>query len=164
MKKERPPHPGAILKEKFLDPLGITPADLSSHIAVNIRRIHSLLQGQTGISTEMAIRLGLFFKVPAAWWLDLQAQHDTEGAALVGELRQLVQPWEGLEHVLVGPRGVRILQPSTKRETGALIIQVPEELEKRLRAQAALGKPHPPRHVRMVTYENGAVALIGSDE
>ena len=80
------------------------------------------------------------------------------------ELREQVRPWENLEHVLVGPKGVRILQPSPKREPGPLIIQVPEELEKRLRAQAALGKPHPPRQVRTVTYENGSVALVGSDE
>lgn len=66
--------------------------------------------------------------------------------------------------MLVGPKGVRILQPSPKRTTGPLIVQVPEELEERLRAQAALGKPHPPRQVRMVTYENGAVALVASDE
>ena len=164
VKKERPPHPGVTLKGRFLDPLGISPAELASHIGVSIRRVHSLLRGRSGITTEMAIRLGLFFRVPPAWWLDLQAQYETLGAPLVNELREQVRPWEGLEHVLVGPKGVRILQPSPRRRTGPLIIQVPEELEERLRAQAALGKPHPPRKVRMVTYENGSVALVGSDE
>lgn len=164
MKKERPPHPGVTLKERFLDPLGITPADLASHIGVSLRRVHSLLRGRSGISSEMAIRLGLFFRVPPAWWLDLQAEYDTEGSPLTEELREQVRPWENLEHVLVGPKGVRILQPSPKSKTGPLIMQVPEELEKRLRAQAALGKPRPPRQVRMVAYENGAVALVGSEE
>lgn len=164
MRKERPLHPGVTLKERFLDPLGITPADLASHIGVSVRRVHSLLRGRSGISTEMAIRLGLFFQVPPGWWLDLQAQYDTQGAPLVEKLRGQVRPWKNLEHVLVGPKGVRILQPSPKRKTGPILVPVPDELMQRLRAQAALGKPHPPRQVRMVTYENGAVALVGSDE
>jgi addiction module HigA family antidote len=164
MEKERPPHPGVILKERFLEPLGITPADLASHIAVSIRRVQSLLRGRSGISTEMAIRLGLFFRVPPAWWLDLQSQYETEGVPLMDKLREQVQPWGGLEHVLVGPRGVRILQPSPKPEAGPILVPISRELMERLRAQAALGKPHPPRQVRMVTYENGAVALVGSDE
>ena len=77
MTKVRPPHPGVTLKEPFLDPLGITPADLASHIGVSLSRVHSLLRGRSGISSEMAIRLGLFFRVPPAWWLDLQAEYDT---------------------------------------------------------------------------------------
>jgi addiction module HigA family antidote len=161
---ERPPHPGLILKERFLDPLGISPVDLAAHIGVSPRQVRAIVRGRRGISTETAVRLGLFFGVPPAWWLDMQSRYDTEGAPLVEELREQAHPYEDMENVLVCPTGVRFSLPPPKRQPGPILMSVPEELEKRLRAQAALGKSHPPRKVRMVTYENGAVALVGSDD
>jgi len=153
-----------ILKEQFLEPLGITPARLAGSIGVSARRVTEILRGRRGITTDTAIRLGLFFDVPPAWFLEMQARYDTECAPRVEELRGCVTPYEGLAEVLVTPRGVRILAPPKEPEPQVMLVRFPEELVQRLEAQAALEPPRPPRHVRTVTYENGAVALVGSDE
>ena len=164
MRKERPPHPGQILKERYLDPLDISPADLASHLGVSASRVNAIVRRTRGISTDTAIRLGLFFGVPPAWWLDMQARYETEGSPLVEKLRERVAPYKGLDNVLVGPTGVKILPAPAEYQPGPVMLVVPEELEERLRAQAALDEPRPPRKVRTVTYENGTVALVGSDD
>lgn len=70
-------HPGVLLKERFLDPLGITPRQLARDVGVSARRIADLVAGRKGLSVDMAFRLALYFDVPARWWLELQARPDT---------------------------------------------------------------------------------------
>ena len=163
MRTQRPPHPGSILKERFLDPLGITAYRLAKSIGVPTRRISELVRGKRSLTPDTAIRLGLFFDVPPGWWLEMQARYDTEGVPLVEDLRQRVRPYEGLAGVLVSPAGVRLLKPSTYAGSSVVLVKVPEELERRLRAQAALASPRAPRRVRTITYPNGATALVGGD-
>lgn len=164
MQGERPPHPGSILKERFLDPLGVAPATLAASLGISARRVREILRGRRGISTDTAIRLGLYFDVPPAWWLDMQARYDTEGAPLIDTLRRRVRPYEDLDRVLVSPAGVRHMQPPSGQEPRTTMVRVPADLLERLRAQAALDEPRRPRHVRTVTYASGATALVGSDD
>lgn len=160
----RPPHPGKILKERFLDPLGLTPAHLARSIGVPTRRISELLRGKRNITPDTAIRLGLFFDVPPAWWLEMQARHDTEGVPLIEELRGQVARFEGLLDVLVTPGGVQRREKVVEAGPGVLLVKVSDELVDRLRAQAALDPPRAPRRVRTITYADGTTALVGSDE
>lgn len=161
MQTERPPHPGKILKERFLDPLGITPYRLAKSIGVRTRRVSELVCGHRGVTADTAIRLGLFFGVPPAWWLDMQARYDTEGVPLVEQLRERVRPYDGLNEVLVSPGGVRHLRKSNETSSGTVLVSVPDELLNRLRAQVALDTWRAPREVHVVTYANGATALVG---
>ena len=163
MTPERPPHPGRILKERFLDPLGITPHRLAKSIGVHERRVSELVNGIRSITPDTAIRLGLFFDVPPAWWLEMQARYDTEGVGRIEDLRSVVTPYEGLAHVLVSPNGVRRLSGPDKQKPETVLVEVPDDLLERLRAQRAHEPPRGPRRIRTVTYPNGATALVGGD-
>jgi len=69
-------HPGSILLEEFMKPLGITARQLSSDLDVPPSRISDLVNGNRPISTDTAIRLGLFFKMDPRFWMNLQAEYD----------------------------------------------------------------------------------------
>ena len=160
---ERPAHPGTILKERFLDPLGITPYRLAKFIGVGVRRVSELVKGNRRLTPDTAIRLGLFFGVPAIWWLEMQSRYDTEGVALVDELRGRVLPYEGLDNVLVTPNGVKFREQPGDTSQSPELVEVPDELIARLRAQVAHSPRPMRRQTRTVTYTNGATALVGSD-
>lgn len=165
MAPERPLHPGRLLKERFLDPLGITPYRLARSIGVRVRRVSELVNGNRRVTPDTAIRLGLFFDVPPAWWLEMQARYDTEGVERIEELRGVVTPYEALAHVLVSPNGVRrLVGPDKQKSTTVLLFEVPGDLLERLRAQKAHEPLRRPRRIRTVTYSNGATALIGTHE
>lgn len=134
------PHPGIFLRERYLDPLGVTPADLATALAVEPRRIRDLVEGKSPITPDMAARLALYFDVPARWWLELQARYDAEHLARPEELRDDVTPYPGLADVLVTPRGVkRLVRP---QEPPATIVTEPvsERFLDRLRAQVRVAK------------------------
>ena len=78
MSIERVRHPGELLKARFLDPLGITPRQLAHAIGVPARRVADLAACRRALSADMALRLGLFFDVPARWWLEMQAKFDSD--------------------------------------------------------------------------------------
>lgn len=69
-------HPGEILKEEYLDPLGITPYRIAKSIGVQQIQISNIIKGKTAISPDMAARLGKFFENSAESWLNLQRNHD----------------------------------------------------------------------------------------
>ena len=75
-----PVHPGEILREEFLLPLGITQYRLAKAVGVDARRIHAIVHGQRSITAETALLLSRFFDNSAAFWMGLQAQHDLEVA------------------------------------------------------------------------------------
>ena len=79
---ERPPpmHPGEILNEEFLIPMGITQYRLAKSIGVDARRVHSIVHGQRSITAETALLLSRFFGNSAAFWMGLQSQYDLETA------------------------------------------------------------------------------------
>lgn len=74
--KMRPVHPGEILREEFLMPLGMTPNALSMELRVHSTRINDLVREHRGISADMALRLARFFNTTPRFWLNLQTSFD----------------------------------------------------------------------------------------
>lgn len=80
-KRDFPPiHPGEILREEFLLPLGISQYRLAKEIHVPPRRINEIVLEKRGITADTAIRLGLYFTTTAQFWLNLQARYELEVA------------------------------------------------------------------------------------
>jgi addiction module HigA family antidote len=71
-------HPGEILKEEFLDPMNISQYRLAKDINVPPRRINEIVLGKRGISADTALRLGLYFSMSPAFWVNLQTHYDLE--------------------------------------------------------------------------------------
>jgi len=69
-------HPGEILLEDFMKPMGITARQLASDIDVSPSRISELVNGQRPITADTALRLGLFFGMEPRFWLNLQSEYD----------------------------------------------------------------------------------------
>ena len=79
MKKNLPAiHPGEILQEEFLDPMGISQYRLANDIGVSPRRINEIVHGTRAITANTALRLGRYFGTTAQFWLNLQAHYDLE--------------------------------------------------------------------------------------
>lgn len=80
-KREIPPvHPGEILSEDFLKPMGISQYRLANAIGVSPRRINEIVHGKRAITADTALRLGAFFGTDAQSWLNLQSHYDMEMA------------------------------------------------------------------------------------
>ena len=77
-KKLPPIHPGKILKEEFLDPMGISQYRLAKDISVPPRRINEIVHGKRSITADTALRLGRFFTMSPQFWLNLQTRYDLE--------------------------------------------------------------------------------------
>ena len=76
IKMHNPPHPGEILRELCLDPLGLTVTEAAGALGVNRKTLSSILNGHSGISPEMALRLSIAFNTTAESWLLQQLQYD----------------------------------------------------------------------------------------
>ena len=75
-KKMLPIHPGEILMEEFLKPMGISQYRLAQDISVPARRINEIMHGILAISADTALRLGKYFSVSAQFWINLQSHYD----------------------------------------------------------------------------------------
>ncbi len=87
--KNLPPiHPGEILLEEFLRPMGISQYRLAKDISVSPRRINEIVHGKRAITADTALRLGRFFGMAPQFWLNLQNRYDLEVTEdiLVGRL------------------------------------------------------------------------------
>jgi addiction module HigA family antidote len=80
MKKHAPIHPGEILREDFILPLGLSEYRLAHDIGVPPRRINEIVKGKRSITADTALRLSRYFQWPAEVWLNLQAHYDREVA------------------------------------------------------------------------------------
>ena len=89
-----PIHPGEILLEEFLKPMGISQYRLAKDISVPQRRIGEIVQGKRAITADTALRLGRFFGMEAQFWLNLQARYDLLRAEdeLSSRLKKEVRP------------------------------------------------------------------------
>jgi addiction module HigA family antidote len=76
MEMFNPPHPGEIIKELCLEPLGLTVTRAAEALGVSRKTLSAIVNGQAGISPEMAIRLSIAFDTSAESWLNQQAQYD----------------------------------------------------------------------------------------
>jgi len=74
-------HPGEVLREEFLLPLGISQYRLAKEIGVTEARISAICTGKRAITADTALRLAAFFGTTSGFWLGLQADYDTEEAA-----------------------------------------------------------------------------------
>jgi len=77
-KKIPPIHPGEILKEEFLDEMGITQYKLAKDINVPARRINEIVHQKRAISADTALRLGRYFGISPQFWINLQSHYDLE--------------------------------------------------------------------------------------
>jgi addiction module HigA family antidote len=76
MLRHNPPHPGEILRTLCLEPLGLSVTEAAKAVGVGRKTLSTLLNGRTGISPEMAIRLSIAFDTSAESWLNQQMQYD----------------------------------------------------------------------------------------
>ena len=76
MKMHNPLHPGEILRELCIEPLGISITEAASALGVSRKTLSAILNGRSGISPEMAIRLGKAFDTTPESWLTQQMQYD----------------------------------------------------------------------------------------
>ena len=74
-------HPGEILLEDFMKPMGITARQLAADIDVSPSRISDLVNGNRPVTADTALRLGLFFNMEPRFWLNLQTEYDMRQAA-----------------------------------------------------------------------------------
>jgi len=77
-RKLPPIHPGEILLEEFLKPLGISQYRLAKDISVPARRINEIVLGKRAISPDTALRLSRYFGLSDRFWMNLQARYDIE--------------------------------------------------------------------------------------
>lgn len=74
-------HPGEVLLEDFIKPLGITARQLAADIDVPPSRISEIVNGHRPITADTALRLGMFFSMESRFWLNLQTEYDLRVAA-----------------------------------------------------------------------------------
>lgn len=78
MKKSENIYPGEILKEEFLDPMGISAYRLSKETYIPQTRISEIIKGRRSVTADTALRLSKFFGTTAKFWLGLQDDYDLE--------------------------------------------------------------------------------------
>jgi addiction module HigA family antidote len=83
-------HPGDILLTEFMEPLGLTAYRLAKELQVPLPRINDVVRGKRSITADTAIRLGIYFGLPAQFWLNLQNDYDIRLAQ--GTLQSLIKP------------------------------------------------------------------------
>jgi antitoxin HigA-1 len=92
-----PIHPGEILLEEFLKPLGVSQYRLAKEINVDPRRVNAIVLGKRAISADTALRLSRYFETSERFWLNLQAHFDLEvqkdilGSRLENEVKVLAR-------------------------------------------------------------------------
>jgi addiction module HigA family antidote len=77
-KRLHPVHPGEVLLEEFLKPMGLSQNRLALNMGVPARRINEIVLGKRSITADTALRLARYFGTSAEFWLGLQAQYDLD--------------------------------------------------------------------------------------
>ena len=77
-RKLSPIHPGEVLQEEFLKPLGVSQYRLAKEISVPPRRVNEIVHGNRAITADTALRLARYFGTTDRFWLNLQARYDLE--------------------------------------------------------------------------------------
>lgn len=94
-RKLKPVHPGEVLLEEFLKPMGLSQNRLALDIGVPPRRINEIVLGKRSITADTALRLGRYFKMSPQFWLGLQMDYDLDVTAneLERRLEREVKPY-----------------------------------------------------------------------
>jgi len=94
-----PMHPGEMLREEFLKPLGLSPYRVAKACGVPRTRIERIAREELGITADTALRLGKFFGTTAGFWINLQKRYDLEVAerAIAKELEAIETYRQGQE-------------------------------------------------------------------
>lgn len=89
-------HPGEILLEEFIKPMGITNARLASDLDVPTSRISEIVNMRRPITVDTAMRLAVFFNMEARFWLNLQTEYDVRVAQtkLLPAIKARIRPFE----------------------------------------------------------------------
>lgn len=85
-----PTHPGEILLQEFLEPLGVTQVSLAAHVGVPVQRINEIVRGKRGVTPETAWLLAQAFRTTPEFWVNLQSAHDLALARPERAVRPLV--------------------------------------------------------------------------
>ena len=90
-----PMHPGELLREEFMKPLGLSAGNVAKAIGVPRTRIERIVTGEVGISADTALRLSRLFGVTPQYWANAQSHYDLEMAALkLGSAIEQIRPIE----------------------------------------------------------------------
>ena len=81
-----PIHPGKMLREEFLIPMGLSANALALSIRVPATRVNEIVNERRGITADTALRLGRFFRMTPEFWMNLQSHYDLESARDVSEI------------------------------------------------------------------------------
>jgi len=94
--KHKPIHPGEVLAEEFLGPLGLSIYGLAGAIGVSRQQVGRIIRGERGVSADMALRLARFFGTTPEFWVNLQARYDLEMAKDTSgqQIKQRVKPFK----------------------------------------------------------------------
>ena len=92
--KMEPVHPGEILLEEFLKPMGISQYRLAKEIHVPLRRVNEIVLGRRGISADTALRFARFFGTTPEVWQNLQSQYELDVAkgSIWSKIMETVRP------------------------------------------------------------------------
>ena len=93
--------PGEILKEDYLDPLGISQNALGRALGVSPRAINEIVHGRRSITAQMSIRLGAYFRQSPRFWLNVQTECDIRNA--IREQKELIAQIKPMESVAESP-------------------------------------------------------------
>jgi len=95
-KKLKPVHPGEILREEFMKPLGLSMNRVALDLRVPLTRIADITHERRGITADTALRLARYFKTSPTFWLNLQTRYDLEvmGGREADRIAQDVRPLE----------------------------------------------------------------------
>lgn len=89
-------HPGEVLREEFLEPLGLSGYRLAKDIGVPVTRVHAIVHEERGISADTAKRLARYFRTTPEFWLNLQNGYDLADDAAQEEIDQ-IEPCPDIE-------------------------------------------------------------------
>ncbi len=94
----RPVHPGEVLREEYLAPLGITPAALARALRVSAPTINDIALERRGVTADVAIRLARYFNTTPQFWMNLQSEYSLLNTlAVIGdEVEQQIEPLAAL--------------------------------------------------------------------
>ncbi len=82
-------HPGEVLREEFMVPMGLTSTELAAHLHTSVPRVNDIVRERRAITADTAMRLARYFGTSAKLWMGLQAEYDLDLAAANRDIRKI---------------------------------------------------------------------------